>query len=135
MHTQKFDRRFDHIGIPTSTPRANERYSSTFKMYTSEDESSDFHIQYHRFEPGSSLHPLIQTLPHMAYRVDSIDAEISGKTCLLGPYFPFEGYRVAMILENGMLIELIETQLTEAEIWKSPKTKSYIYPEDNLPAN
>jgi hypothetical protein len=122
---------YHHMGIPTTEPKEGERYSSTFKMYTSGGGNSEFRIQYHRFEPGCPLHPIIKNAPHVAFKVNSIDEAIKGKTVLLEPYFPLEGFRVAMILneESQTAIEFIETTLSEDEIWNAPKKKSVLYPE------
>jgi hypothetical protein len=98
-------------------------------MYTSGGPNSDFRIQYHRFEKDSPLHELIKTMTHVAFKVDSIDAAIEGRTVILEPYYPFAGFRVAMIEDNGAPIEFIETNLSEEEIWFGPKGKSVIYPE------
>jgi hypothetical protein len=120
---------FHHIGIPTNIPRKRERYSSTFKMYTSDGGSNNIRIQYHRFEKDCPLHPLIQSMTHVAFKVSNIDVAIKAKMVLLEPYFPFAGFRVAVVEIDGMPIEFIETDLTEDEIWNKPKEKSYIYPD------
>ncbi len=120
---------YHHMGIPTTEPREGEKYSSTFKMYTSGGENSEFRIQYHRFEVDSPLHPLLKTVPHVAFKVASIEQAIEGKEVLLEPYYPFEGFRVAVINDHGTPIELIETNLNEEEIWYGSKHNSVIYPE------
>lgn len=109
---------YHHIGIPVNEPREGERYSSVMDMYTSGGELPA-RIQYHRFGPNCPLDKLIQTVPHIAYKVIDLDMAIKGKNILLGPYFPIENFRVAMIEENGMLMEFIQTDLTENEIWDS----------------
>lgn len=131
MSDKEIKYEYHHMGIPTTQKREGERYSSTFKMYTSGGKNKDFRIQYHRFEADSPLHIAIQTLPHAAFKVDSIDEAIEGKTVILGPYYPFPGFRVAMILdeESGAPVEFIETALSEEEIWADKKDKSYIYPD------
>ena len=130
MNIKTVTYKYHHMGIPTTEPRAGERYSSTFKMYTSGGENSEFRIQYHRFEKDSPLHPLIQTVPHVAFKVDNIDKAIAGKIVILASYEPFNGFRVAMIDDNGTPIEFIETSLSEKEIWMAPKSKSVIYPDE-----
>ncbi|WP_392538847.1 helicase [Legionella sp. 227] len=107
---------YHHVGIPITEPRPGERYSSLMDTYTSGGELPG-RIQYHRFGPNCPLHPLIQTQPHIAYKVESIDEAIKGKHVLLEPYFPLKDFRVAMIEEHGAVIEFIETCLSEDEIW------------------
>lgn len=120
---------YHHMGIPTNIPRENERYNSTFKMYTSGGKNSEFRIQYHRFEPDSPLHPLLKTVPHVAFKVNSIEAAIKGKEVVLGPYEPFPGFKVAVIIECGVPIEFIETTLSEEKIWYGDHSNTVIYPE------
>lgn len=108
--------RFHHIGIPTDEPRPQEHYSDYFKMYTA-DHPGEFRIQFHRFEPDSPLHPLIQKHPHIALQVDELLEATAGKPVLLGPYEPIPGYKVAIINDSGMPIEPIETRLSIEEMW------------------
>lgn len=75
------------------------------------------------------MHPLLQTVPHVAFKVDSIDEAIIGKKILLEPYYPFDRFRVAIVEVDGAPIEFIETDLSEAEIWGQPHKNSIIYPE------
>jgi len=120
---------YHHMGIPVTEPREGERYSSTMKMYTSGGESP-LRIQWHRFEEDCPLHPLVKTKPHVAFKVDSIDDAVKGKNVILEPYFPFEGFRVAMVEIEGAIIEFIETDLPEEVIWNDKAHKnSVLYPE------
>lgn len=124
MHYQ-----FHHVGIPTTEKRDGERYSETFKMHTSGGEAPT-RIQYHRFEPGCPLHPLIQSKPHVAFKVEDLSKAIEGKNVILDPYEPFTGFKVAMTEENGNPVEYIETTLSEDDIWDENQYKnSVIYPE------
>lgn len=107
---------FHHTGIPTGDQMPGERYSAAAGMYT-RDNGGAFAIQWHRFDADSPLHPLIRTLPHVAFTVDDLEAAIAGETVILGPYEPIDGYRVAMIDDHGVPVELIETRLSDAEIW------------------
>lgn len=129
MSAKKISFQYHHMGIPTDKPQPNERYSSTFKMYTTPGDN-EFRIQWHRYEEGCPLHPLIQKVPHVAFKVDSIDDAIAGKKVILEPYYPFEGFRVAMIEVEGAPVELIETDLSEEEIWSGSYKGSVIYPEE-----
>jgi hypothetical protein len=100
--------RFHHLGIPTSKPRPNEKYLETYKMYVSGFETSDFGIEWMRFEEDSSISKLIQTIPHLAFEVDDLDQAVEGKEMLGEITTPSPGIRVVMIVENDAPIELLE---------------------------
>lgn len=120
---------YHHVGIPVKEPRPDERYSPVMDMYTSGGELPG-RIQYHRFGPNCPLHKLIQTLPHIAYKVENLDKAIAGKHVLLEPYFPMKNFKVAVVEEHGAIIEFIETSLSEDEIWNTSKhLESVLYPD------
>jgi len=121
---------YHHMGIPTKEIREGEKYSSKFKMYTSGGADTEFRIQYHRFEEDSPLHPLLKTVPHIAFKVNSITDAIKDKKVILGPYEPFPGFKVASIIEKGIPIEFIETDLSEEDIWLGEHKNSVIYPKE-----
>ena len=113
---------FHHLGIPTTEARPEERFSRRFGMYTSDSPCGLIRIQWHRFEPDSPLHRLIRTLPHVAFKVADLDRAIEGLQLLLGPYEPIPGFRVAIIEDGGHPIELIQTSLTDEELWQRAKS-------------
>jgi hypothetical protein len=101
-------REYHHVGIPTETPRAGEQYLAEFKVYVSGYETSDYGIEWMRFESDCPLPRLVQTVPHVAFRVDDLDAALEGQEVLIAPDSPSPGIRVAFIVENGAPIELLE---------------------------
>lgn len=126
-----FTYEFHHMGIPTSEMKLGERYSSKFRMYTTDSISESYRIQFHRFLDDCPLHPLIKSMPHIAYKVSNIDQAIAGEEVILEPYEPFTGFKVAMIVKGGVPIEFIETTLSEDEIWNPSRHKnSVIYTEE-----
>jgi hypothetical protein len=103
--------RYHHMGVPTSVPRPGERYLERFKVFVSGFETSPYGIEWMRFEPASPLPAPIQSLPHIAFEVDDLDAALEGKEILWPPGSPSDGVRAAMIVDDGALIELIEFRL------------------------
>jgi len=81
--------RYHHIGIPTNVPRPGERYLEPFKMYVSAFETSPCGIQWMRFEPDSPIHPLIKSVPHVAFEVDDLEAALRRKTDSYGAQLAF----------------------------------------------
>lgn len=113
---------FHHLGIPTTEVRDGERYSERFRMYTSETSCELARVQYHRFEPGSPLHPLIQSTPHLAFKVNDLDRAVVDCEIILGPYEPIPGFRVAMVIDGGQPVEFVETDLSDDELWARAET-------------
>jgi hypothetical protein len=109
---------FHHMGIPTTESRPGERFSERFGMYTSDSNCGLLRVQWHRFEPDSSLHLLIRTIPHPAFKVSDLNRAIEGCNILLGPYEPLPNFRVAIIEDGGQPVELIESNLPDEEIWQ-----------------
>jgi len=99
--------RYHHIGIPTDTPRPNEKHLEAFALYVSGFSTSAFGIEWMRYSPESPLHPAIKTLPHVAFEVDDLDAALEGQEVIHPPSSPSEGVRAAMILVDGAPVELI----------------------------
>ena len=102
--------RYHHIGIPTVVERPGEIYLERFKMYVSAFETSPCGIQWMRFEPDSPVHALIKSVPHIAFEVDDLQSAIAGTQILTEPNSPSEGVMVAMILDSGAPVELLEFQ-------------------------
>ena len=100
--------RYHHVGIPTDEPRSGERYLRHLGMYVSGFATSPYGIEWMRFEPTSPVSELVRTVPHVAFEVDDLDKEIQGKQLLGEVSSPSEGVRVAMIVDNGAPVELIE---------------------------
>jgi hypothetical protein len=72
--------RYHHLGVPTDTPRPGEQYLEQYKMY----------------------------VPHIAFEVDDLDAALVGKRVLAEPSSPSAEVRVAMIIDDGAPVELLE---------------------------
>lgn len=100
--------RYHHLGIPTVEVRPGERYLDEYRMYVSGFADSPYGVEWMRFEPGSPVSELVQTVPHIAFVVDDLDRALEGRTKLGDVSSPSEGVRVAMILHNGMPVELME---------------------------
>lgn len=69
---------------------------------------SAFGVEWMRFDPDSPLPDLVKTVPHVAFKVDDLDAALVGQEILIPPNSPSPGVRVAFIVENGAPIEFLE---------------------------
>ncbi len=100
--------RFHHIGIPTRERCPDEHFLERIKVWASGFASSEFGVEWLRFEPESPIPALIQTVPHVAFEVDDLNAAITGRNVIYGPFVPFDGVRCAMVEENGAPVELMQ---------------------------
>lgn len=102
--------KYHHLGIPTDKKMPGERYLPQFKFYVSGFGASPYGIEWMRFEAGSPIDKLIQTVAHIAFEVADLDYELANRhfNVITPPNEPSEGIRVAMIEHNGAPIELIE---------------------------
>jgi hypothetical protein len=96
------------MGVPTQDRKDGERYLAEFKLFVSGFSSSEYGVEWMRFEPDSPVAEIIKTVPHVAFEVDDIDQALEGKEVLSAPNSPSDGVRAAMIIENGCPIELIQ---------------------------
>jgi hypothetical protein len=110
ISTSAWGWKYHHLGIPTKKKMPGETYLKKFKFYVSGFSSCPFGIEWMRFEKDSPVYKLIQSVPHIAFEVSSIDSELSTHdfNVISKPESNFEGIKVAMIEYNGAPIELIE---------------------------
>ncbi|QSW17736.1 hypothetical protein J1F62_29150 (plasmid) [Klebsiella michiganensis] len=118
---KELDYEFHHFGIPLQDRKCEGMFSEKAGMFTT-DNPGKFKVQWHRFTDESPLHPLLKTIPHVAFKVDNLAAAISGEEVILGPYEPIDNYFVAVINDAGVPIELIQTTLTDDELWDRART-------------
>ena len=110
LATEKWGWKYHHLGVPTKEKKSNERYLPQFKFYVSGFPSSPFGVEWMRFDEDCEMHPLIQTVPHLAFVVENLEQELLRPelNLITLPNPPMEGLRVAMVEHNGAPIELME---------------------------
>jgi hypothetical protein len=101
-------RTFHHFGIPTDQKHENETYVADAGAYITDFEKSPNRIEWVRWEETSTMPKLMRTVPHIAYSVEDLNAELEGKDLLVAPFEPLEGVTVAFIIEEGAPIELMQ---------------------------
>lgn len=80
------------------------------------------------------MDPLVQKVPHVAFKVDDLDRAVAGYNILLGPYEPIPNFRVAMIEDGGQPIELVQTTLTDEQLWERAESSRVLYSKDTPPS-
>lgn len=98
---------FNHVGIPTSTPKEGEIYAEGMKLYLTDFKLSPNKIEFLRFEEESTMPEILKTHAHIAYEVPNLESAMEGKKVVLEPFQGGEGLMCAFIEEEGVAIELM----------------------------
>jgi hypothetical protein len=101
-------RRYHHIGIPTCQSKPGELHIEHLKMFVVGHEKSEYGVEWVRFEADAPVPELVRQVAHVAFEVDDLESELTGREVLIAPNCPSAGVRVAFIVENGAPIELLE---------------------------
>ena len=102
------EKEFHHIGIPTKARQPNEIHLAPSKLFITDAMQSEHRVEWLRFEPGCPMPELLQTVAHVAYTVDNLDAALAGRKVIVQPFFPMEGVRAAFIDDAGAPVEYLE---------------------------
>ncbi len=102
--------RYHHLGIPCEEPRLGETALERLNVHVSGFATSPYGIEWMRFEPGCAVAELVKKLPHIAFEVPDLGEALRGKQVLSPPSSPSPGVMVAMIVHDGVPIELLEFQ-------------------------
>lgn len=100
--------RYHHFGIPTQVPRPGEIHIPRLHIHVAGFETSPCGVQWMRFDPGAPYPEVVMTIPHVAFEVDNLENALVGQEILIPPNSPSPGVKVAMILDHGAPIELLE---------------------------
>jgi len=100
--------KFHHLGIPTRVPQQDETYLEQFDTYCTDHARNPFGIQWMRFESRCPFPELVQTVPHVAFEVDDLDAALVGHEILIAPNSPSAGVRVAFVICDGAPVEFLQ---------------------------
>lgn len=115
----RFDRRrFDHVGLITDVPQAGESWVEATRVWVTSPRAHPANIEYLRFEPDTPVAGPVRDEPHLAYRVDDVDAAIGDCEVLLGPFDVADGFlRVAFIRYHDAVVELMQYRDPDEEGW------------------
>jgi hypothetical protein len=107
--------RFHHIGIPTNVARPGEMHVPRLKVHLSGYESSPYGVQWMRFDEDAPYPDAVKSVPHVAFEVDDLAKALEGREVLIPPNSPSPGLIVAMIIDDGAPIELMEFRSVPGE--------------------
>ena len=105
---------FDHIGMVTEQPQDGENWVEFSRVWVTNPRLHPQRLEYIRPAEMPDVDPKdvglwkLWHLPHVAYRVDDLDAAIEGEELVLGPFEPGDFARVTFIHKDGVVVEYLE---------------------------
>jgi hypothetical protein len=99
---------FDHIGIPSRAKRDGMRYLESKRLWLTSPADHPYRVEWLWYEDGSPEEELVRTVPHVAYRVGSLEEAMAGHSVLTEPFDVFGEVRVSFIEVDGAPVEFVE---------------------------
>jgi hypothetical protein len=99
---------FDHIGVPAAAKRDGMRYLESKRLWLTSPADHAYRVEWLWYEPESPEDELVRTVPHVAYRVASLDEALSGHHVVAEPFDVFREVRVAFVEVDGAPVEFVQ---------------------------
>ena len=99
---------FDHIGIPAQAKRDGMRLLESKRLWLTSPADHPYRVEWLWYEAGSPEVELIRTVPHVAYRVASLEDAMAGETILAEPFDVFGEVRVSFVEVDGAPVEFVQ---------------------------
>jgi hypothetical protein len=99
---------FDHIGVPAAGKREGMRYLESKRLWLTSPADHPYRVEWLWYEETSPEAELIRTVPHVAYRVDSLEEAMAGGRVLAEPFDVFGEVRVSFIEVDGAPVEFVQ---------------------------
>lgn len=99
---------FEHIGLITTEAKPDARFVPATRVWVTDFTRHPFRVEWLRFEPDSPVTGPVRERPHVAFRVDDIEAAGRGMKVLLPPFDA--GPRIVAFYEtaDGAVVELLK---------------------------
>jgi hypothetical protein len=99
---------FDHVGVTTTEPKPDENWVEQSRCWVTSPRNHPEHIEFLRYAADSEVPEAVRANPHVAYRVDSIDALVGGLEILIPPFVVGDFVRVVFVRKHGMVFEYMQ---------------------------
>lgn len=100
--------RFDHVGVPTDEKKADEIFIPATRVWITDFEKHPYRVEWLRFEPDSPVSGPVRDRPHVAYRVDDVQAAGRGLKVLLEPFDAGMAIVAFYQTEDGAVVEFMK---------------------------
>jgi len=96
---------FDHVGITTTVPQPDENWVEQSKVWVTNPRKHPEHVEFLRYEPGTTVPEIVRANPHIAYRVEAIGPHIEGQEILIPPFVVGDFLEVVFVRKYGTVFE------------------------------
>jgi hypothetical protein len=120
---------FDHIGIITTEPQSQEFWVESSQVWVTNPRSHPARLEFVR----PKVFPLVAPdqvglwklwhWPHVAYRVENLQAALVGEEVVYGPFRPADFAEIAFIHKDGVIVEYL--QYAELDHWFGEPNPAY----------
>jgi catechol 2,3-dioxygenase-like lactoylglutathione lyase family enzyme len=111
-------RQFHHIGLPTDERHEGEYFVADTRVWVTDPRKHPYRVEYLRFEADSPVTGPVRELPHVAYRVDDVEAALRGEQVLIEPFRPSPNCVVAFVVKDGAVIEFMQFEHDSDLPWR-----------------
>ena len=99
---------FDHIGVPAAAKRDGMRFLESKRLWLSSPADHPYRVEWLWYEEGSPEAELVRTMPHVAYRVESLENALADEQVIAEPFDVFGEVRAAFIQVDGAPVEFVQ---------------------------
>ena len=99
---------FDHIGVPADAKREGMRYLESKRLWLTSPADHPYRVEWLWYEAGSPEAELVRSLPHVAYRVGSLEEAMDGHRIVAEPFDVFGEVRVGFVEVDGAPVEFVQ---------------------------
>ena len=109
---------FDHIGVITDDVKSGESWVEATRVWVTSPREHPYNIEWLRFEPDTPVTGPLRTEPHVAYRVDDVQAAVEGLDVLAEPFDVGDGFlTVAFVIVDGAVVEFMQYANPDEKGW------------------
>jgi hypothetical protein len=84
------------------------RYLESKRLWLTSPGGHPFRVEWLWYEDGSPEVELVRALPHVAYRVESLEEAMEGQDVIAEPFDVFGEVRVGFIEVDGAPVEFVQ---------------------------
>ena len=99
---------FDHIGIITDQSKDDETFVPATRVWITDFQKHPFRVEWIRYEADSPVTGPVREMPHVAYRVDDIQAAGRGMKVLLKPFDAGPRFAGFYQTADGAVVEFVK---------------------------